>query len=81
MTAAILFKILIIILLIAILVSLASGMFFMVRDKGKTRRTVTSLTYRITISIVLFVLLFVGYATGLIKPHGVRPPQTEKALP
>jgi succinate dehydrogenase/fumarate reductase cytochrome b subunit len=81
MTASVLFKIVIIVLLMAILFSLASGMFFLIKDKGQTRRAVTSLTFRITISVALFIMLFVGYATGLIKPHGIIPPQTEKALP
>ncbi len=81
MTAAVLFKVLIIILLIAILISLASGMFYMIKDKGKTRRVVTSLSVRIILSVLLFILLFVGYVTGLIKPHGIIPAQTEKALP
>jgi DUF2909 family protein len=81
MTASLVFKIAIILLLLAILVSLAFGMFFMIKDKGQTRRAVTSLTFRISISIALFILLFVGYASGLIKPHGIMPPQTEKALP
>ena len=81
MTAPFLFKIVIILLLLAILVSLASGLFFMIKDKGQTSRAVTSLSFRITISVALFIMLFIGYATGLIKPHGIVPPQTEKALP
>ncbi|NKB36311.1 MAG: twin transmembrane helix small protein [Gammaproteobacteria bacterium] len=76
-----LFKILIILMLIAILVSLASGMFFLVKDKGQSKRMVNSLTFRVSLSVALFVLLFVGYATGLIKPHGIVPAKTEKALP
>lgn len=82
MSGALLFKILIIILLIVILASLSSGMFFLVRDKGKSDRTVKSLTVRIVLSVLLFALLFIGFATGLIKPHGILPTQeTEKALP
>ena len=81
MTAPVLFKIVILLLLLAILVSLASGLFFMIKDKGQTSRAVTSLTFRITISIALFAMLFIGYASGLIKPHGIVPPETEKALP
>ena len=82
MTGPLLFKILIISLLIIILISLGSGLFFLVRDKGSTDRTVKSLTVRIVLSVLLFLLLFVGLATGLIKPHGIIPPQeTEKALP
>jgi len=81
MTTPFLFKIVIILLLLAIFVSLASGLFFMIKDKGQTSRAVTSLTFRITISIALFVMLFIGYASGLIKPHGIVPLKTEKALP
>lgn len=81
MTLSLLFKIVIGVLLLLILLSLASGMFFLVKDQGQTDRMAKSLTLRIALSITLFVLLFIGFATGLIKPHGVLPVQTEKALP
>jgi hypothetical protein len=81
MSGALLFKIVVVLLLIIILGALTSGMFFLVRDKGATNRTVQSLTVRIVLSIALFILLFVGFATGLIKPHGITPVETQKALP
>ena len=81
MTAAVIFKAIIIILLLAILASLAMGLFFMVNDDNESRRMVTSLSFRVALSILLFVTLFVGYALGLIKPHGIFPVQTEKAPP
>lgn len=81
MTAAAIFKIAIIILLIIILASLTSGMFFLVRDKGQSNRTVKSLTIRIVLSITLFILLFIGFRAGWIQPHGIYPQQTEKAQP
>ena len=68
-----LLKIAIIILLFAILFSLGSGLFFIIRDKGQTQRTAKALTVRITLSIGLFVLLMVAYAAGLITPHGIYP--------
>ncbi len=67
------FKILIIVLLIAILISLSSGMVFLIKDKGKTKRTVNALTIRVALSVALFILLFVGYLTGQITPQGVYP--------
>ena len=73
MSGAAIFKIAIILLLVTILISLASGLIFLVRDKGKSDRTVKSLTLRIVLSIALFILLFIGFATGLIKPHGINP--------
>lgn len=84
MEPSFIFKGVVILLIIAIFISLTGGMFFLVRDKGKGRRTVQSLTVRIVLSVALFVLLIVGFATGLIKPHGLPqvqppPPETEKA--
>ena len=67
------FKIIIIVLLIAIVISLSSGMVFLIKDKGKTRRTVNALTLRVALSVSLFILLLVGFATGQITPHGVYP--------
>ena len=83
MTGALIFKIIIVLLLIAVLVSLASGMFFLVNDKGESDRTVKSLTIRISLSIALFLMLIIGYFTGMIQPHGISPeaPETERALP
>ena len=82
MSGALLFKILIIVLLFVIIAALSSGMFFLVHDKGTSTRTVKSLTVRIILSIALFILLLIGFATGLIKPHGITPSvETQKALP
>ncbi len=82
MTGALIFKIIVVLLLFAVVISLASGMFFLVHDKGESDRTVKSLTIRITLSIALFLMLIIGYFTGLIQPHGISPvsPETERAL-
>ncbi len=79
---ALLFKILIVLFLIAIIISLSSGMFFLVHDQGKTKRLAKSLTLRISLSIALFVLLFIGYCTGIIQPHGLHTgtPKATKAV-
>jgi hypothetical protein len=45
----------------------------MIRDKGQSHRTLKALTVRITLSVGLFILLMVAYATGLITPHGIYP--------
>lgn len=70
MTDIFIFKALIILLLLAVLGSLFSAMFFLIRDKGKGKQTVISLTARVVLSITLFVMLCIGYFTGIIKPHG-----------
>lgn len=64
-------KIIIFIFLLVILYCLGSGLVYLVKDKGNSDRVVKALTWRISLSILLFVLLFVAYAFGLIKPHGV----------
>ncbi|MGH1537833.1 MAG: twin transmembrane helix small protein [Gammaproteobacteria bacterium] len=64
-------KIIIILLFFAALGSLASAMVFLVKDKGETNRTAKALTYRIGISIFIFVLLFLAYLAGYIEPHGI----------
>ena len=69
-----LLKILIIVVLAGILASLGAGLFYLVKDKKDTKRMVTALTVRVSLSVLLFVLLIVGYLTGLIQPHGAIPP-------
>ena len=81
MSGAAIFKIAVVVLLAIILISLASGLIFLIRDKGKSDRTVKSLTLRIVLSIALFVLLFIGFAAGLIKPHGINPSAPPETLP
>jgi hypothetical protein len=66
-------KIIVVLFLIAIIGSLFSGLFYLVRDKGTSERTVRALTLRISLSVLLFILLMIGYATGLLHPHGVTP--------
>lgn len=61
-------KILVVGLLILVIVSLFSGLFFMYRDKGNSRRMVNPLTFRIALSIIIFLVLIGGYYFGLI-PH------------
>lgn len=67
------FKAAVLVVLLAILVSLGSGLFYLVQDKGRSNRTVKALTVRIALSIALFILLMLAYAAGLITPHGVFP--------
>ena len=59
-------RILIIILLIAVLASLFSGLYFVYKDKGSTNRAVISLTIRIALSITVFLILLGSYWFGWI---------------
>ncbi len=53
--------ILILLVMVGILVSLGSGLFFLVRDSGKTERTVISLSVRVVLSALLLGLLAYGF--------------------
>ena len=64
-----LMKILIILFLISIIYALGSALYFLVSDKGKSDRIVKALTWRISLSLVLFLLLFIAYALGWLSPH------------
>ena len=64
-----LIKIVTIVFLLTILYSLASSLIFLVKDKGEGDRTVKRLTWRIGLSIVLFVFLWGAYQMGWIEPN------------
>jgi hypothetical protein len=64
-------KFIIIFAMIIIASSLASGLIFLIRDAGDSKRTVKALTLRIGISISLFIFLLIAFKLGLIKPHGI----------
>jgi hypothetical protein len=61
-----LIKLAILLVLILILGSLFSALFFLARDKGASERTAKALTVRVMLSILLFLALMLGYASGLI---------------
>jgi len=56
-------------ILLGIVGSLASALFFLVKDKQDSKRTVRALTVRVGLSVSLFVLLLVAYYMGLIQPR------------
>ncbi|MDE2196652.1 MAG: twin transmembrane helix small protein [Gammaproteobacteria bacterium] len=67
-------KLAVIVILLIIIGSLFSGMFFMLRDRGQSTRTVKALTVRIALSLILFALLMIGYWVGILHPHDLLPP-------
>ena len=63
-----LIKVLIIVMLLLIVGSLFSALFYLIKDKGRGERTAKALTLRISLSIGLFLMLMLGYYTGIIGP-------------
>lgn len=64
-------KAMIIFVMLLILFSLGSGLVFLIRDEKQGTRTVKALTWRIGLSLSLFILLLIGFALGIITPHGI----------
>lgn len=62
-------KTLILILFLAIIVTLFSGLYFMLRDQGRTHRTVNSLIIRVGIAALLILVLLYGFYTGDLAMH------------
>ncbi len=60
------FDLLIIVVMLGIFVSLGSGLYFLVRDSGKTERTVISLSIRVALAILLLSLLAIGFMSRII---------------
>jgi hypothetical protein len=65
-------KIFVPIAFVLIIASLGLALFFLMRDKGKSNRTVQALAMRVGLSISLFLIVLVAYKLGWIKPTGLR---------
>jgi hypothetical protein len=57
---------------VLIFASLASALIFIMKDRGKSDRTVTALAFRVGFSITLFVCILLAWHFGLIEPTGIR---------
>lgn|GEM_PF-152381 len=66
-------KSLIIIAFILILISLGSALFHLINRKEgeQSKKTLRDLTFRIGLSMLLFIFLFIAVATGIFTPHGI----------
>ncbi len=64
-------KILIIAVMLAILFSLFRGLYFLATGKQDSKKTVNSLSWRIGLSITLFLLILIGIYMGWLEPHGL----------
>lgn len=59
-------RIVVILFVLLILASLGSALFFLVTDRGQSKRTARALALRVGLSLTLFLLLMAGYYFGLI---------------
>lgn len=56
----------VILMLILIVASLVSGLYFVMRDQGNSKRAVKALAIRVGLSMVLFLILLGSYYFGFI---------------
>jgi len=47
------------------------GFVYILKDKSSSKRGLTSLKTRIILSLLLFVLLIIGYYADLIQPNSL----------
>lgn len=66
-------KLIVTVLLVAIVISLFSALFFMMKDSSRSRRTVRALTMRVGLQVALIVFLLIATSMGWIRPHGLEP--------
>jgi hypothetical protein len=62
-------RVLVVLLLLAIVISLFSGLFSLYRDRGTGTRTVRLLTWRVGLSLALFAVLLLGFRFGFIAGY------------
>jgi hypothetical protein len=60
----------IILFLIAIVYNLGHALYFLMRQPN-SENMARALTWRIGLSLALFVLLMIGFFTGYVHPHGL----------
>lgn len=63
-------KVLVVVLLGCIIASLGKAMFHMSSGPEDSAKTVRALTFRISLSVALFIVLFVAWYAGALTPHG-----------
>lgn len=68
-------KLIIVVLLIAILYALFTGMVYLVKDRSDKRRVMKALTWRVGLQLLLIAFLIAAYFLGWIQPHALMPTQ------
>lgn len=64
-------KWIIIVAFVLIIGSLASALFFLIRDRGRTRNTLRALAFRVGFSVALFLFILFAHQMGWIQSTGV----------
>lgn len=68
-------RLIVIAVLVAIIGTLGSALFQLTRGGGDSGKMLRSLTWRVGLSVGLFLLLLIAWRMGIIHPHGLNPAQ------
>jgi hypothetical protein len=71
-------RIVVVIVFLGIIASLGSALYHLSRGGADrtaedSRKMARALTWRISLSVALFLLLMLAWYAGLIEPHGIPP--------
>jgi len=61
-------KAIVLLILLAILISLGSGLYYLIKDREGSSRLMKALTIRIALSATLILFLIISYSLGWISP-------------
>ena len=64
-------KLLIVLFLVAIVISLLAGGYFLVKDPSTKRRVFWALSWRVGLQVALILFLVLAFFMGWLKPHEV----------
>jgi predicted MFS family arabinose efflux permease len=64
-------KLFVILVLLGIVGSMGSALFYLMRDRDNDKRVLRALTIRVGLSVLLFLLLIGAYFAGLIQPNAM----------
>ena len=68
-----LLKVIVIALLVIILYCLGSAVVYLVRNDASPVKMAKALTWRISLSLLLFLLLILSFSLGWVQPHVIFP--------
>jgi succinate dehydrogenase hydrophobic anchor subunit len=58
----------VLLILLAILISLGSGLYYLIKDREGSPRLMKALTIRVALSAALILFLIISYSMGWISP-------------
>ncbi|MCX5472180.1 twin transmembrane helix small protein [Alcaligenes sp. A-TC2] len=64
-------RVLVLIVFLGIIVSLGSALVYLMRDRGNSNRMAYALTWRVGLSVALFLFVLLAHYLGWIESTGV----------